>query len=308
MARILVTGGAGFIGSHLVDHLIDRRYTVAVVDNLSSGKRQYVNPRADFFQADIRSTEAANVVRRVNPEVVFHLAAQKSVSESVRHPSADADVNITGHLKLLEATRETQAKKFIFASSGGVMYGDDVPIPTDESQFEKPNSPYGLAKLTSERYLDLWSRLFGLQTISLRLANVYGPRQDPFGEAGVVAIFCQRVISGETILINGDGQQTRDFVYVSDVVSAFTSVLEKPVTGCFNIGTGIERSVLDIANDIESMLKVSIQRLHRPPVKGEVRRSALAWAKAKSSFGWEPSNDFQIGLQLTYAWFKSNKV
>jgi UDP-glucose 4-epimerase len=244
MARILVTGGAGFIGSHVADHLVAAGHDVAVVDNLSTGRREFVPPQAEFFLYDISSPEAAELIRSWRPEALVHHAAQMNVRFSVADPVTDARENILGSLNLFQAAMEAQVKKIIFASTGGAIYGDEAPIPARETDSPWPDSPYGIAKLAVEHYLRYYQQEHGLTTISLRYANVYGPRQNGLGEAGVVAIFIEKFLAGQQPIINGDGLQTRDFVYVKDVVAANLQALDYPHSGTFNIGTGRETDIL----------------------------------------------------------------
>jgi UDP-glucose 4-epimerase len=242
--RILVTGGAGFIGSHTVDGLVERSHEVAVLDDLSSGKRGRLNPRARFHQADLRDAKrVAEVLEQERPEAIYHLAAQMDVRRSVADPAFDAGVNLVGMLNLMEAARGKGLRRLIFASSGGAIYGEQNVLPCDEDHPCHPVSPYGVAKLATEHYLFFYRNEYGIGSTALRYANVYGPRQDPHGEAGVVAIFCGRLLRDESCTIYGDGGQTRDYVYVGDVAAANIAALEHQVDGAFNIGTGIETDV-----------------------------------------------------------------
>ncbi len=304
--RILVTGGAGFIGSHLVDALVARGEDVYVLDDLSSGKREYVHAKAHFTEADIRTAAAQDVVRRVKPEVVFHLAAQKSVPESLKHPAKDASINLVGLCNLLEALPSVGLEKFIFASTGGAMYGDRASLPAREDMPAAPSAPYGLAKYASERYLELWSGLHGFPVTCLRLANVYGPRQDPYGEAGVIAIFCKRAVSGQPMRVFGTGEHTRDYVYVEDIVQAFLAALDTGTPGTFNIGSGVETSVLDIVRTLEHIAQKPLSIDHQPEVVGEMERSALDAQRAAASLKWHPQSDLAAGVQRTFDWFASH--
>ena len=301
--KVLVTGGAGFIGSHLVDALIEKGEEVLIVDDLSTGKKEFVNPKAIFFQGDIRSAETQKKIKNFQPEVVFHLAAQKSVRDSIRKPAYDADINIIGLLKLLETCVAIGIKKFIFASTGGAMYGEGAKLPAKETEPATPESPYGLAKFTSEKYLELLSKLNNFKYTVLRLANVYGPRQDPFGEAGVVAIFCKRAIAKETLFVNGDGKQTRDYIYVQDVVAAFLKVLENDKNGIYNISTKKELSVLDITALIKKNHSHQVAYEHKEPMPGEILRSVLDSKKAQDELGWQAQVGFEQGLSKTYQYF-----
>ncbi|MFA6587821.1 MAG: NAD-dependent epimerase/dehydratase family protein [Patescibacteria group bacterium] len=301
--KILVTGGAGFIGSHLVDALILKGEEVLIVDDLSTGKKEFINPKAIFYQGDIRDDKTQEEIKNFKPEVVFHLAAQKSVRDSLRKPSYDADINIIGILKLLETCFSTGIKKFVFASTGGAMYGEGVELPAKETELATPESPYGLAKLTSEKYLELLGKLNNLQYTVLRLSNVYGPRQDPYGEAGVVAIFCKRAIAKETLFVNGDGKQTRDYVYVQDVVRAFLAAIENGKNEVYNISTRKELSVLGIIELIKKNHSQDVLFEHKEPMPGEIIRSILDYQKAKDELGWEPQIIFEDGLSKTYQYF-----
>ena len=238
MKRALVTGGAGFIGSHVVDALLVVGWDVAVVDNLSTGRREFVPPQAQFYLYDIKSEEVRALIDYWRPQVIFHLAAQMSVQMSVTGPLFDAQENILWSLNLFQAAASGVVEKIVFASTGGAIYGDAAPVPARETDQPQPESPYGIAKLAVEHYLHFYHRQYGVIPISLRFANVYGPRQNAQGEAGVVAIFTEKFLVGKQPVINGDGLQTRDFVYVGDVVAANLLALGYPHAGCFNIGTG----------------------------------------------------------------------
>ncbi len=303
MAKIIVTGGAGFIGSHLVDALIGQSHHVLVVDDLSSGLRQNIHQQAKFIKLDIRSSKLRSAFSRFKPHYVFHLAAQKNVRTSIENPVLDADINIAGALNVITASHSVHVKKFIFSSTGGALYGDGVPLPTPETVPPKPESPYGIAKLTVEQYLNFFRRVHGLNSVSLRYANVYGPRQDPNGEAGVVAIFAQRLLQGQPLFVNGHGRQTRDYVYVDDVVRAnLQSMKKQNVSGEINIGTGKETSVNTLA---ENLLRISQSHTpikHRPALLGEVKRSSLEWGLAEKRLHWEPLVSFPHGLQNTWSW------
>ena len=245
--KVLVTGGAGFIGSHVVDRCLAAGHEVAVVDNLSTGRREAVPPAARLSVIDIRSPDLIEVFRAERPEVVIHHAAQVEVRRSVENPLLDADVNILGSVNLLECSRRFGVTRVIYASSGGAVYGDTAVLPTPEDHPVRPASPYGVSKLTVEHYLECWAGLYGIRGVALRYANVYGPRQSPLGEAGVVAIFSHRLLRAQAVVINGDGLQTRDYVYVEDVAEANLIALEHPdATGAVNIGTGVETSVVEL--------------------------------------------------------------
>lgn len=304
MARILVTGGAGFIGSHVADHLVAAGHDVAVVDNLSTGQREFVPPQAEFFLYDISSPEAAELIRSWRPEALVHHAAQMNVRFSVADPVTDARENILGSLNLFQAAMEAQVKKIIFASTGGAIYGDEAPIPARETDSPWPDSPYGIAKLAVEHYLRYYQQEHGLTTISLRYANVYGPRQNGLGEAGVVAIFIERFLAGQQPIINGDGLQTRDFVYVGDVVAANLQALDYPHSGTFNIGTGRETDILTIYLELQKLASSPLGPVHGPAKPGEQRRSALDSSLALEQLGWQPGVALEEGLSQTLSAFR----
>ncbi|OGG12827.1 UDP-glucose 4-epimerase [Candidatus Gottesmanbacteria bacterium RIFCSPHIGHO2_02_FULL_39_11] len=305
--KILVTGGAGFIASHIADRYIEKGHSVVVLDNLSSGKREYVHPKAVFYQCDIRKyEEVERVISCEKPEIINHHAAQISVRKSVEDPPFDAEVNLVGLLNLLEAGRKNGLKKVVFASSGGVVYGDAQVLPTPEDYTPlQPLSPYGVAKLASEYYLFFYKRTYGISFVALRYGNVYGPRQNPHGEAGVVAIFSKKLIKGESPTINGDGKQTRDYVYVEDVVHANVLALASSAEGAFNIGTGQESNVLTIFSTLKDILKSSLTPIHGPAKQGEQKRSCLNNSKAKKQIKWTPQFTLQDGLERTVDYFKT---
>jgi len=298
--KILVTGGAGFIGSHVVDLYIATGHQVVVVDNLSTGCGEFVNPRATLRVADIRSPRLAEIFEAERPEVVNHHAAQMDLRRSVVDPEFDARVNILGSLNLLECCRRSGVKRVLFASTGGAIYGDGAQPPTPEDHPPRPASPYGISKLAVEHYLSCWEALYGIRALALRYANVYGPRQNPAGEAGVVAIFAHRLVSGEVAVINGDGEQTRDYVYVGDVAEANLRALERhDLTGAVNIGTGVETSVNELFRLLALVADVRGEARHGPPKPGEQRRSALDAALAKRLLGWTPRVGLDEGLRRT---------
>lgn len=303
--KILVTGGAGFIGSHVVDRYVASGYQVVVVDNLAGGRREFVNPRAKFYPVDIRSLRLAEVLEAERPEVVNHHAAQSEVRRSVADPTLDASVNILGSLNLLTCCRRFGVSRVIYASTGGAVYGDAALLPTPEDYPTRPASPYGISKLAVEHYLACWSVLFGVRGVALRYANVYGPRQNPLGEAGVVAIFAHRLLGGEPAVINGDGEQTRDYVYVEDVAEANLRALEQPeVTGALNIGTGVETSVLDLWKRLQAAAGISGAARHGPAKPGEQRRSVLDPTLTKRLLGWIPRVTLDEGLRRTIEYFR----
>jgi len=305
--RILVTGGAGFIGSNLVDALIDAGHQVLVVDNLSTGNKNNLNPKAKFLQLDIKDKKLAEVFSSEKPEIVFHLAAQIDVRKSVADPIWDAEQNILGSVSLLENCKQSKVKKIIFSSSGGAIYGDTDKIPTTEDQPERPISPYGIAKLTIDKYLAYYQQVFGLPYISLRYSNVYGPRQNSKGEAGVVAIFCDKILAGQQPVINGDGKQTRDYVYVADVVKANLLALDSDKVGAYNIGTSVETDVNDLAELIKQAAGSDLELSHGPAKAGEQQRSCLDFYKAEKELGWQPAVNLEDGIKKTFEWFKNLK-
>ena len=309
--RALVTGGAGFIGSHVAEAFIAHGFDVTVIDNLSTGKRENLPPGASFHELDVAAPETARVVREGKFDAIAHLAAQIDVRKSVVDPLYDAQVNILGTINLLEATRASGAPtRFVFSSTGGAIYGDAVTPPSPEGFPKDPESPYGIAKLSSELYMAYYSRVFGLDTVALRYANVYGPRQDPHGEAGVVAIFCNRLLEGRSLSVFGDGGQTRDYVFVKDVARANLAAVNRtlPPAGLldargFNIGTGIETSVNALARALQGAAGSSAALDHLPARPGECQRSAVNIAKAASGLGWRPEVALEAGLAETYAYF-----
>lgn len=305
--RILVTGGAGFIGSHIVDALIDRGHRVTVLDNLSSGQEDNLNRRAKFIKGDITSQKKLeSVFKRVQPEAIFHLAAQINVRASVENPLLDAECNIMGSLRLIDLAQKTGVKKFIFASTGGAMFGDEAHYPATEEEPMTPLSPYGLAKAGVEEYLRFYHRVYGLPYVALRYGNVYGPRQNPHGEAGVIAVFTSAMLEGRTPTINGDGEQTRDYVYVGDVVKANIAALDSELTeGTFHIGTGQETTVNEIFRLINWQFGKAFEAVHGPEKEGEVKRSVLNIAKAETILGWKPEVTIAEGITATATWFKA---
>jgi len=303
--RILVSGGAGFIGSHVVDTFVAAGHEVAVVDNLTTGDARWVNPRARLHVMDLRSARLAQVFETERPEVVAHLAAQASVGRSVTDPVFDASVNVLGGLGLLDCCRRFGVRRIIYSSSGGAGYGDTDVIPTPESHPTLPISPYGITKVAIEYYVNAWSGIFGISGISLRYANIYGPRQNPQGEAGVIAIFCHRLLTGQTPIINGDGEQTRDYTYVEDVAAANLKALDHPeVTGPVNICTGVETSVNGLYAGLVGAAGSTVAAQHGPARPGEQRRSCLSPALAARALGWRPTVSLAEGLGRTYRFFQ----
>jgi UDP-glucose 4-epimerase len=302
-----VTGGAGFIGSHVVDRLLADGHEVAVVDDLSTGARANVNPAARLHVADVRAPELPRIVDATRPDAIAHLAAQAAVSRSVADPGFDASVNILGMLNILEACRSANVRNVVYISTGGAGYGDTDVVPTPETHLTRPASPYGVSKVAAEMYLDCWAGLHGARGVSLRLANVYGPRQNPEGEAGVVAIFTRRLLSGRPCVINGDGEQTRDYVYVGDVADAVArAVTRASATGPINIGTSVETTVNEIYRVLAKAAGQSRPAEYGPARPGEQRRSALGWERARQLLGWTPTTSLERGLAETVAWSRAN--
>ena len=302
--RILVTGGAGFIGSQIVDALIADGHAVITIDNLATGVRENINPQANFYEADIRDETAVRALfAQERPEVLIHQAAQLDVRRSVAEPAYDADVNIVGTLRLLQAGVEHGLRKVLFASSGGAIYGDAATIPTPETYAAAPISPYGAAKLSVEHYLHYFHVIHGLPYVALRYANVYGPRQNPHGEAGVVSIFAERLLRGEPAIIYGDGHNTRDYVYVGDVVAANRLALTSDRVGAYNVGTGAETEVNDIFYRLNALTEANAQEQHGPAKAGEQRRSCLDWGLIQRDLGWQPTVALDEGLTRTVEFF-----
>ena len=306
--RTLVTGGAGFIGSNLVDALLARGDEVTAVDDLSTGRRQNLEEAlahgAELVEADIRDAAAmSELLAARRPEVVFHLAAQIDVRRSVADPYFDASINVGGTANLLEASRGAGVRRFVFVSTGGAIYGegDGQDLPLGEGAPVEPLSPYGQSKFAAEGYVALYRRLYGLPGISLRLGNVYGPRQDPLGEAGVIAIFCGRLRSGEAPVVYGDGRQTRDYIYVGDVVAATLAAADGDAAGAFNIGTGRETSVLDLIERLRGLSGGAgrFEPEFAPARPGEVQRIAIDPERARDGLGWTPSTGLDEGLRRT---------
>lgn len=309
--RALVTGGAGFIGSHVVELLLAEGYRVDIVDNLSSGRRENVPAGATLHEVDIGSADAGRLIHGGRYDVLFHLAAQIDVRRSVADPGFDAQVNIVGSLNLLEAVRASKhPTRFVFSSTGGAIYGDLVPVPSEEAMPKNPESPYGTAKLSVELYMGYYARIHGLDTVALRYSNVYGPRQDPHGEAGVVAIFCNRILTGTPLTVFGDGSQTRDYVYAGDVaranLAAARAVLPPPReldVRAWNVGTSRETSVMALANTLQRAAGSTVPIELAPARPGEQLRSAVSISKATRELGWRPLTSLEDGLRQTFDWF-----
>lgn len=302
--KILVTGGAGFIGSNLVDGLVAAGHDVFVVDNLSTGGKSNLNANVKFYETDIcDKLELKNIFETEKPEVVFHLAAQASVSVSVDNPALDVNVNVIGTINLLELCRDYAVKKFIFSSTGGAIYGDKASRPTAETAEEKPLTPYGMDKLQAERFIEFFAADSQIKPVILRYANVYGPRQNPHGEAGVIAIFTAKMLANESCKLYGDGEQTRDFVYVSDVVEANLKALEYGHMGTFNIGSGKETTINDVTRILRNAAQTNVEPTHEP-AKLEQRHSCLDSTKAQEVLQWHPSVSIEEGLEKTVSFYK----
>jgi UDP-glucose 4-epimerase len=309
MPRLLVTGGAGFIGSHVVDRYVADGHAVTVIDNLSTGRREQVNRAAEFHHLDILDPRLESVMAEGRFDVVNHHAAQIDVRKSVADPLHDANVNILGTLRLLELSARYGVKRFIFVSSGGAAYGEQLRFPADEDHPLNPVSPYGVGKVSGEHYCFYYRAVHGLPYVALRYANVYGPRQDPHGEAGVVAIFTGRLLAGQPCVINGDGRQTRDYVYVGDVVEAnvAATALDHPAAGPVNIGTGVETDVTTLHATLAEITGSRTPPTHGPAKAGEQQRSVLDAARAERVLGWRPKTPLTEGLEKTVEFFRAGR-
>ena len=317
-AKVIVTGGAGFIGSHVVDLLIDSGYELVVIDDLSSGKKKNINKKARFYHIDINDPDVKEIFNAEEPDYVCHQAAQISVSNSVRNPMLDAQKNIIGLLNLLKFSLDNRVKGFVFASSGGTVYGEGKSFPIAEDAPLCPASPYGISKMASEYYLHFYNQAHNLKYVSLRYGNVYGPRQDPSGEAGVIAIFIGQMLSGDIPVINGDGEYIRDYIYVKDVARAcllsIENVLELPGTkyqrktertfNACNIGTGVGISVNQLYSSLQEIMDFNKEATYGPPREGDLRKSILDCNLAKHVLGWKAQYNLKKGLKETVEWFK----
>lgn len=302
--RIVVTGGAGFIGSHIADRLVEEGHEVSIVDDLSTGKKKNLNPKAEFYKLDILSPKLEKAFKKARPEVIVHHAAQMDVRRSVADPLFDGQVNILGTVNVLEQAVKIGTKRVIFASSGGAIYGEQHAYPATEDHPAHPLSPYGISKLSGEHYLYYYRRTYGLQSAVLRYGNVYGPRQDPFGEAGVVAIFALRLLQNEQPVINGNGKQTRDYVAVDDVVEANMAVLNGDLNDTFNVGTGRETSVNQLFRMLADVIGSPIKERYGPERRGEQIRSCLDATKLSKASDWEARSTLQDGLKRTVEYFR----
>ena len=303
--KVLVTGGAGFIGSHVVDAYVEAGWDVVIVDDLSTGREVNVNPAAAFYQMDVRSPEIDAVFEQERPDVVNHHAAQIDVRRSVVEPLFDADVNIMGSLNLIERAKQFGVKRFIYISTGGAVYGEPEYLPCDEKHPVNPICQYGASKHAVEHYLYMYHYNDGLDYTVLRYPNVYGPRQDPHGEAGVVAIFTGQMLRGEQAVVNGDGRQVRDFVYVGDCARANLLAVDAGQNGIYNLGTGRGTSVNQLFDLLGEITHYEKERVHGPPKAGETRRIYLTFDKARRDLGWEPAVSLEEGLEQTVAYFRA---
>lgn len=303
--KILITGGAGFIASHVVDTYIAEGHEVVVVDNLSSGKEEYVNQKARLIQADITDREKIQeIIKTEKPEVINHHAAHIQVGYSVKNPQFDAENNILGLLNIMEAAKDIPIKKIIFSSTGGAMYGNQQTPFTEELR-EIPLSPYGISKRSSELYLNYYFEQYKIPYTVLRYSNVYGPRQNPHGESGVIAIFSEMISQGKKPMINGDGTHTRDYVFIDDVAKANLLALNSPYIGILNIGTGREISTNDVFRSVVKEYGADVPEVHGEERPGEQVTSALSYAKAKEILGWEPTVSFEDGVKKVVEWYKN---
>ncbi|MCD6098127.1 SDR family oxidoreductase [bacterium] len=302
--KVLVTGGAGFIGSHIVDRLIRAGHSVAVVDDLSTGKEENINSEARFYKLSILSEKLEAVFEMERPDIVNHHAAQINLRRSIKDPFNDIETNIKGTVNILENCKRYNVKRLIFASTGGALYGEQEYLPADEKHPISPLSPYGIDKLTAEKYLAYYAELFGIEYVALRYSNVYGPRQNPEGEAGVISIFIERMLRGADVFINGDGTQTRDFVFVGDVVEANILAMSRGKNISLNIGTGKETSVNTVFKKLSELTRYKKEPRYAPPIPGEVTRSCLDSGAARRILGWSPKSSFDQGLAQTVEYFK----
>ena len=303
--KILVTGGAGFIGSHVAGALVEAGHQVHVLDDFSSGKEENVPEQATLHRMDVRSDQVADLFNEERFDVMVHHAAQMDVRKSVADPRFDASINVIGFLNLMEAGRASGLKKVVFASTGGAIYGEPDFTPQSEDHPLRPLSPYGITKLCTERYLYYYKQQYGIDYVALRYANVYGPRQNPHGEAGVVAIFTQRLLGGQQPVIYGDGEQTRDYVFVGDVVRANLAALDYEGSGVFNVGTAAETSVNDLFRLVREKADPDAPEQHSEAKPGEQKRSVLDYQRTQQELGWSPQTPLTDGLEQTVGWFRA---
>jgi UDP-glucose 4-epimerase len=306
--KILITGGAGFIASHIADAYIELGHDVVIIDNLSTGFEENINPKAKFYKLDITSPEIIEVFEKEKFDIISHHAAQMNVRFSVENPIIDSNINILGSLNLYEAAVKTGVKKVIFASTGGAVYGETDIIPTPETTEPRPCSPYGISKLTNEKFLFYYNQVYNLDYTILRYANVFGSRQNPQGEAGVVAIFINKMLRGDQPIINGDGLYTRDYVHISDVVAANILSLDDNKPNIYNIGTGIETTTNEIFRTIKNSINADCPEVHGEAKKGEQRRSCISYKKIKQELNWEPKVSLEQGIKETVDFFRSKNL
>lgn len=303
---VLITGGAGFIGSNLADALLEEGHKVAIIDNLSTGRKENIPNKAKFYEIDItQKGKLKGVFEKVKPEAIFHLAAQASVNRSVKDPANDVKINVIGTINLLELAQKYEVRHFIFSSTGGAIYGDDAPRPTPETAEANPLTPYGIDKLHAERFINFFSKNAPYKSNILRYANVYGPRQNPKGEAGVIAIFADKMLDNEPIEIYGDGEQTRDFIFVKDVVRANLAALSSEQRGTYNIGSGKEVSINEITEKLQQIIGSKSEITHGP-AKVEQKNSCLSIERARLDLDFEPITDMLSGLKQTVEFIKKN--
>ena len=303
--KVLVTGGAGFIGSHVADIFLANGYEVVIVDDLSTGRPTNLNPGAKFYQLDIRSPQLLDIFEQEKPDFVSHHAAQMDVRRSIVQPLFDADVNILGSINMIECARKTGIQRFVYISTGGAVYGEPEYLPCDENHPINPICQYGASKHTVEHYLYMYQVNYGLNYTVIRYPNVYGPRQDPHGEAGVVAIFTRQMMNGEQVVINGDGEQTRDFVYVGDCAAGNLLAVQKNVNGIFNLGMGRPTSINEIFESLKKITRYQKEPVHGPAKLGETRHIYLDSSKARQVLGWAPTIDLDDGMAKTVEYFKT---
>jgi UDP-glucose 4-epimerase len=306
--KILVTGGAGFIGSHVCEVFLRESHQVIALDDLSSGRKENLSPKVQLVVLDIRSTEAAQFIQSQRPDVICHLAAQMDVRKSVEDPRFDAQANILGLLNVLEASRQGGVKRFIFSSTGGAIYGEQDVFPASEAHPTRPVSPYGVSKAAGELYLGYYRAQYSLPFVALRYANVYGPRQNPHGEAGVVAIFAQKLVSGQPCTINGDGTQSRDFVFGQDVATANYLAFQSDYVGALNVGTGVETDINRLYRLLAEAAGSKELALHQPPKPGEQMRSCVDATLAKKVLNWQPTVKLEEGLRQTVEYFRQKAL
>ncbi len=306
--KILVTGGAGFIGSHIVDKYIEMGHSVIVLDNLYSGLVENINKKAQFVNMNIQDANLLNLFENEKFDIVSHHAAQMDVRLSVKDPTFDANVNILGGINLYEACVKTNVKKIIFASSGGTVYGEQIEFPAPETHPLNPCSPYGISKMVNEKYLFYYKEVYGLDYVAFRYGNVFGPRQNPHGEAGVIAIFIDKMLNNEQPIINGDGLITRDYIYIEDVVDANIKALNDNIEGIYNVTTGKETNVNTIFETLKKNIKIDVEKKHGPAKAGEQRRSCCSYNKINLVSGWDPQISFENGIVNTVKYYQNKLI